>query len=61
MYSFLRTESSFQDFTVHNGAGLSVDHSMRDGLMLLPEFPLTLRGLDGGGPPHRVNGLALRP
>ena len=35
-----------------------MDHSVRDGLMFLPEFSFTLRRFDGCGPPHRVDSLA---
>ena len=47
------TEGPLEDLVVHDGAGLSVDHPVRDGLVPPPELALALRRLDGGRPPER--------
>lgn len=56
----LLTERPLEDFAIHDGTGLPVNHAMSDGLMLLPKFPLTLRRLDRGRAAERISLLICK-
>ena len=54
------TEGPLQDFAIHDGARLPVNHAMSDGLVLLPKFPLTLSRFDRGRAAQRISLLICK-
>ena len=51
---YILTKSPLENLSVHDGARLPVDHSVRDGLMPLPELLLTLSRFYRGRSPNWI-------